>query len=952
MKIQDLQQLYNLDQEILDIWTTHESDTLLPVQETAIQEYHILDGSDVLVSAPTSSGKTFLAEIAAIRTIYQRKQVIYLLPLKALAEEKYADFSDKYAEFGIDVVISTGDRSEFDTAIERGDFQLAVMVFEKANRLLVRNRHFLNNCGLIIIDEVQMTSDVSRGNSLEMLITAIAVGQRLRSGTEQATRSRPQIIALSAVMEDMNRLDEWLGLRVLYSPERPVELQEGILRKDGTFTYRSFLSHTIGTEQFPPFPAQLTFNLSTAAGRREYEYRRLQHTVSFFLSQGDQVLVFLKWKSLTREIALRLARDLQLPPALPAIEAVHEMEDSISKEMLLEALRHGIAFHNADLGRDERRAIERHFKADKSKIRVICATSTLAMGINLPVKSVIINNLEKPDPGTSTFQEIPISAAEYKNMSGRAGRLKRQVQGRSLLFAETPAEEHILWRNYIEGNFPHMDSLLTETSLLQETLFLVAADICQTEDELSAFLHRTYAGILYWQGETDAAIRMHARLKAAVDFCIQHELIVRLPVVPAISKAHAPGRLQATEIGKVCASQGVSVETFVLLKEFISDIDVATCTNWEILFVITHNRELEELHFRLSQAAFEAGEYWRATEEIAAGNWEKLVQKSEAILQSRFEVTKRLKMTLLLLDWMSGISLQQLELTYSQFYRDKSYSSAIRSLSENAGWMLRLLADLSAVRHEAPETVQRLQMLADMVLYGVTEAGVELAALHVPGLTRIMVMQLARAGYSTEEHILEAELEELGRAIPREVAFRLQDRLYRKYSRTETRHLVDQKLRLERLGYESTFLKQVYGASDLYEFDEALIQLFRTPHLKLLLNAAIADGEHPPASRKHGNDYTFEDEQGTLFVRILPPKIREIDEQQFGTLFAMGGRYEPKGFILIGRPDFSEATYAKARKFSAAYGKPILLYPTYEICERYVQALEGKAPFSFTKASS
>jgi hypothetical protein len=67
-------------------------------------------------------------------------------------------------------------------------------------------------------------------------------------------------------------------------------------------------------------------------------------------------------------------------------------------------------------------------------------------------------------------------------------------------------------------------------------------------------------------------------------------------------------------------------------------------------------------------------------------------------------------------------------------------------------------------------------------------------------------------------------------------------------------------------------------------------------------------------------------------------------------VFALGGLYEPMGFILIGRPDFSEATYAKARKLSATYGKPILLYPAYEICERYVQALEGQAPFSFTKA--
>jgi hypothetical protein len=390
----------------------------------------------------------------------------------------------------------------------------------------------------------------------------------------------------------------------------------------------------------------------------------------------------------------------------------------------------------------------------------------------------------------------------------------------------------------------------------------------------------------------------------------------------------------------------VSVETFVLLKDLFTGIDSSTCDDWEILFIVTHNRELHELHFRLSQTAFEAGEYWRATEELAPGNWEHLVKQSEAILQSRFEVTKRLKMTLLLLDWISGMSLQRLELKYSQFYRDKSYSGAIRGLAENAGWMLRLLADLAAVRHESAETVHRLQTLAKMVLYGVIDSGVELAALHVSGLTRIMVMQLANAGYTTEEQILEAELEDLSRVIPREIAFRLQDRLYRKYSRTETRHLVDQKLRLERLGYDSTFLKQVYGASDLYEFDEALMQLFRTPHLKLLLTDVIATGDQS-ASREQHKDYTLEQEQGTLYMRILPPNMREIDEGQFGNLFALGGLHGPTGFVLIGRPDFTESTYAKARQFSAAYGKPILLYPAYEICERYVLALEAEKHFSF-----
>ena len=935
MTLQELQKQYHIDPEIIHIWSERESDTLLPIQEAAIREHGILEGKDLLVSAPTSSGKTFLAEIAAIHAIFQQKKVLYLAPLKALAEEKYTDFSEKYSEFGLDVVISTGDRTEFDHAIERGDFHLAVVVFEKAHRLLARNRHFLDHCGLIVIDEIQMTADYSRGSSLEMLLTAILYLRGQRTDSDRHRESGIQFIALSAVLTDLNHLDEWLGVEVLMSDQRPVELHEGILRKDGTFTYRSFIAKEIGVEQFTPFPSHLTFNLKSAEGRREYEYQRLLHYISALLGRGEQVLVFRKWKWLTRETALRLARDLQLPPALNALEAVHEMEDSVSKEILLEALRHGVAFHNADLDRYERQVIERFFKAEQSKIRVLCATSTLAMGMNLPVNTVIINDLEKPDPYSGIFQEIPISAAEYKNMSGRAGRLKQHDLGRSILFADTPAEERILWRNYIEGAFPRLQSWLAESSLAQETLFLLAARICASEQEVCEFVQQSYAGILHWQKSPEAFEAAVEKVQQAVQLCLTHGLLTTTET----------NRLQVTEIGRVCAIQGVAVETFIRVMGFLEKIDLAACAPWELLFAVQHNHEIEDLHVRLSQAAYESGEYWRALRELAPPNYETLVQHSEQLLQNRFEVTKRIKMSLLLLDWISGMSLQRLELKYSQFYHDKSYSGVIRSLAENAGWMLRLVTEMAAVRHTEQATLQRLQTLAKMVLFGVDERGIELAALYVPGLTRTMIMRLAEAGYTCEEQVLEAEFEELIRILPREIAFHLQDWLYKKYSRTEMRRLVDQKLRLERLGYDTTLLRRIYAAATLPEFDEALKQLFRTPQVKLILQEILTTDQATLEKGEYGRDYLIERENGTLLLRILPPQLRELSDAQLSHLFTIGVKYAPQGFLLIGRPDFSEATYASARQFSQTYAKSLALYPAYEICERYVQALEQQGTF-------
>lgn len=137
MKLTELLR-YDLPPELIRLWQEQEGPTLLPLQEQAIKRHKLLEGGNFMIQAPTSSGKTFVGEIAALQTALRRKKVIYLVPLKALAEEKYDDFRRKYADYGIEVIVSTRDRREFDGKLESGDFSIAVMVYEKLAQLLVR----------------------------------------------------------------------------------------------------------------------------------------------------------------------------------------------------------------------------------------------------------------------------------------------------------------------------------------------------------------------------------------------------------------------------------------------------------------------------------------------------------------------------------------------------------------------------------------------------------------------------------------------------------------------------------------------------------------------------------------------------------------------------------------------------------------------------------------------
>jgi len=126
---------YSIPDEIIDSWIEQIGEDLLPVQERAIKRYRVLDGNSLIISSPTTSGKTFVGEIAAVKGVMEKKKVIYLVPLKSLAEEKYLDFRRKYEQFGIRTVVSSSDHREYGQVIEEGDFGIAIIVYEKMSQL-------------------------------------------------------------------------------------------------------------------------------------------------------------------------------------------------------------------------------------------------------------------------------------------------------------------------------------------------------------------------------------------------------------------------------------------------------------------------------------------------------------------------------------------------------------------------------------------------------------------------------------------------------------------------------------------------------------------------------------------------------------------------------------------------------------------------------------------------
>ena len=396
---------HGIPQVVLDAWAAR-IDKLNDLQVDTINRGRLLAGANVLVAAPTSSGKTMIGELAAIRSAQLGGRSVFLLPTRALVNEQYARFSRTYRPTGLQTIRATGETADDVPALLQGQFDLAVLTYEKFAGLALGNPHLLKLLSVVVIDEVQTIVDPGRGAYLEFLLTLLKA--RRPEGVA------PQVVALSAVLGDLGGLDSWLDANVIARTERPVPLLEGVLGPDGIYRYVNADGDEASEQLIAPTGwMQSNQDLIIPLARK-------------LVGEGQQVIIFRSTRGATRGCARYLARSLGLPQAKAALESLAGADPSAVLADLRQCLGGGVAFHISDLARDEKIAIEDRFRDRDSGIRVLVSTTTLAQGVNLPAETVIIVELDHP---TGPTQTAPYSVAEYKNIAGRAGRLRAKRRG-------------------------------------------------------------------------------------------------------------------------------------------------------------------------------------------------------------------------------------------------------------------------------------------------------------------------------------------------------------------------------------------------------------------------------------------------------------------------------------------------------------------------------------------
>lgn len=204
----------------LDLYNVLKEDIseLRPCQEKSINS-GLLEFENLLVCTPTASGKTLVGEIALVKAIMENKgKGIYLSPLKALAQEKFKDFKKRY-EGLLKIAMSIGDTDSSEDYLE--NYDLIICTYEKLDSLIRHKPTWLNYIKTVVVDEIHLLNDYSRGPTLEVVLTIL-----------RQLKKDLQLIGLSATIGNPQILSEWLKASLIEDSWRPVELKKGIYYKE------------------------------------------------------------------------------------------------------------------------------------------------------------------------------------------------------------------------------------------------------------------------------------------------------------------------------------------------------------------------------------------------------------------------------------------------------------------------------------------------------------------------------------------------------------------------------------------------------------------------------------------------------------------------------------------------------------------------------------------------
>ncbi len=680
MRIADL----GLDPRIVEILKGQGIEELYPPQADAIGP--ALLGENVVLAIPTASGKSLVAYLAILASVLRGGKALYIVPLRALAAEKYEDLK-AFEPLGLKVGVSIGDYDSPDPSLEK--FDVIVATSERADSLLRHRLNWLQELTVVVADEVHLINDADRGPTLEVTLA------KLRQVNPKA-----QVLALSATIKNSDELARWLEAEHVKSDWRPVPLKEGVYY-DGLvhFTDNSVQEIKVGEDD-------------------------LTGLVEDIITSGGQALVFVNTRRSTEGLAKNLGAYMKSRLSEKQREHLTKVAEAIAREQdeptsmaarLAKCVEGGVAFHNAGLTNAQRTLVEKEFK--HKHILCIAATPTLAAGINLPARRVIVRDLNRFDINMGLS---PIPVLEIKQMAGRAGRPKYDKYGEAILFAKDIDDVDELMDEYFRSEPEAIESKLgSEPALRMHVLASVATGHVHTEEDLFAFFNRTFFAF------TGDVATIHGKIREVLDFLAKEEFITR-----------QDGFLKPTFFGKRTSDLYIDPLSAVKMRDSLLSTKTGTFYS---LWTICSTPDMPKLYLR-------RGDYAWVEQKIEQEDLTFPVEDYDFFLAE-------VKTATLLDDWMTERTEEEVTKKFGVGPGD------VRRLTDQAEWLLYSMAELGKIFNK--KKVRDLTRLTIRVQYGVKEDLLELISLR--GVGRVRSRSLFGRGYRTLRDLQKADANDLAR---------------------------------------------------------------------------------------------------------------------------------------------------------------------------------------------
>jgi helicase len=682
MKIEELKH-FGLPDSAVELLIEEGIKVLFEPQEVAVNQGILEVEDSYLISVPTASGKTLIAELMMVQSILggrkesgKTPKCLYIVPLRALASEKFETFK-KWGNLGINVGISTGDMDSKDPWLAKYD--IIVATSEKVDSLSRHNTEWLKDIALLVVDEIHLVHNSNRGPTLEVVIA------RLRHLLPHL-----KILALSATVKNSGEIAGWLGANLIESTWRPVKLREGVY-----------------------FNGSILFNDSSLMDAN-VEGRSVKDIATSLaiesVKEGGQTLVFLNARRSVESFAdgIDLFSDLS--------DQENKELDGISEEVL-----------NAGLLSKQRKIVEDGFRTNK--IKIVSATPTLAAGVNLPARRVIVKDYNRYDAGVGRV-EIPV--LEYKQMAGRAGRPGYDEYGEALLVARTDNEKDFLLDNYILAEPEEIFSKLAiESALRAHVLSTISTNFANTNFALIEFFSKT---LFAFQRDIR---ELEAVLEKVIDFLEKESMIER--------KGENKEFIVATAFGRRVAELYIDPLSAVVIRDSLFEAEKKQTRPISYLHAVSRTGELGSLYLRKGE-----GETFQL---MMFETLPSLLTSVSEILSPWDQETifAEIKMASFLRDWINEYSEDKITEKYSIGAGD------VRNKVEIARWMLYSMRELGRLQNfSKPGEIRKLET---RIKYGVRNDLLELVSLR--GVGRVRARMLHRHGFRNLRKLKKANVKAL-----------------------------------------------------------------------------------------------------------------------------------------------------------------------------------------------